>query len=651
MTDGIRRRFVPAALALAVPALAVAFAAANANPIAAFPSITLKVGNGVSQFHVPLLGFVLTMLLATVSAKRSRLRAVPLAAWAELTFGATHLLALLAFQWRQGLYDVVLGSPLTPRIYLFMGNVYVVVLLAMTTVGSAWAMTSLASDDGFVARFATSASRVVDARTVLLGSLVGLPLVSVSALASPGLWPLAAILLATGGGIWLNRGRRWRLLEDIKGILRTEIVLVVGLIVLSFAVRYYWGRHLLTATGPDFLRASDDGLSYDVLARQIAAGVAPPLKEASYWGGMLYWYFLGLLYRIWGAGNFVAAILVQSALGAIVPVATYLIGRDVLNSKSLAMTAGAICALNVTLIYVSGVIGMEALFVPLVCLGLVLLTRSWANDRASTGGFLAAGLFFGLANMARNELLGYPLVLLMVAAAFAVRRYRTAGDVRVATHEVRMVGVLCLGFFVVWMAQAFLNHALYGHFTLPSAQARETFARGTFGIEENAVLDSMGFNPFRDAVRSLGVFAAQPQRVVWLLASGFVKRFYTFLLLPNAGIFDPLTLTISGRINDVLPATSVNVSSVIEAYEILFGVAGVLAFLIRGGRRMVTASLLALLGYSCVLNAFIDAKSARHRAILIPVLTLCLMKGVEVVLQAFQPAPRFELESLPGREA
>jgi hypothetical protein len=428
-------------------------------------------------------------------------------------------------------------------------------------------------------------------------------------------------------------------------------VLVVGLIALSFAVRYYWGRHLLASTGSDFLRASDDGPSYDTLARQIAAGTPPALKEAAYWGGMLYWYFLGLVYRIWGVGNFAAAILVQSALGAIVPVATYVIGRDVLNSKSLAMTAGAMCALNVTLIYLCGVIGMEALFVPLVCSGLVLLTRSWADDRASTAGFLAAGLLFGLANMARNELLGYPLVLLVVAAVFAVRRYRSAGDVRVATHDVRMVVVLCLGFSLVWMAQAFVNHALYGHFTLPSAQARETFARGTFGIEENALLDSMGFNPFRDAARSLGVFAAQPQRVVWLLASGFVKRFYTFLLLPNAGIFDPLTLTISGRINDVLPAISVNYSSAIEAYEILFGVLGVMAFLIRGGRGMLTASLLALLGYSCVLNAFIDAKSARHRAIIIPVLTLCLMKGVEVVLRALRPVPRFELEPLPRGKA
>lgn len=651
MTDRIGRPLVPAVVALIVPALAVAFAAANANPIASFPSITLKVGHGVSQFHVPLLGFALAILLARVSAPRWHFRSAPLAVWVALAFGVTHLQALLAIQWRQGLYDLVLGGPHTPRTYLLMGNAYVVMLLAVMAVGSARFMTSLATGDGFVGRFTTSASRVVDARMFLLGSMAGLPLVSLLALASPRLWPLAVLLLAIGGGLWVNRGRGGRLLEGVKRIVRTEAVVVVGLIVISFAVRYYWGRHLLTSTGPDFLRASDDALAYDPLARQIAAGISPAIEVASHYGGMLYWYFLGLVYRIWGVGDFAAVITVQSVLGAVVPVATYLLARIVLDSKALAVAAGVVCALNVTLIFVSGVIGMEALFVPLVCSALVVLTRSWSIARASPWAFLGAGLLFGAANMTRNELFGYPLVLLVTAGAFAVVRYPLASDLRPASREVRMVLVLCLGFSVMWMAQALVTHALYGTYTLPSAQAPVTFARGTFGIDENVRLDSMGFNPFLDVSRSLQVLTAEPRRVVGLLASGFVKRLYTFLLLPNAGIFDPLTLTISGRINDVVPETSVNYSSVIEAYEILIGIVGMLAFLIRDGCRMVTATLLGLVGYSCVLNAVIDAKSARHRAILIPILTLCLMKGVEVVLGALRPARRFEREPLPGRKA
>ena len=46
--------------------------------------------------------------------------------------------------------------------------------------------------------------------------------------------------------------------------------------------------------------------------------------------------------------------------------------------------------------------------------------------------------------------------------------------------------------------------------------------------------------------------------------------------------------------------------------------------------------MLGLLGYSTFLNAVIDAKSARHRAILIPVLVICLMKGIEVILGRFR---------------
>jgi len=80
----------------------------------------------------------------------------------------------------------------------------------------------------------------------------------------------------------------------------------------------------------------------------------------------------------------------------------------------------------------------------------------------------------------------------------------------------------------------------------------------------------------------------------------------------------------------------VNFSSLIESYEILLGLLGAAAFIFLGKNRILIAAMLALPIYSTFLNALIDAKSARHRAILIPVLAICLMKGVEVILGRFR---------------
>lgn len=615
-------RLLLAAAAAAIPVLAVLFAYADAagNAIAAFPTVSLKVGNGVSELHVPALGLALAAAVSLWAARRWRLATWPIVSCAVVAFGITHLLALLAIQWRQGLYALALGGPHTPRIYLSLANVYIVAVLSGAAVAATWFVGMTAADARFVRRFLGIEG--VAARVLGGGWLAGIPLVSAAAFTTSRLWPLSAGILVLCGVAWVRKPRLPRPGATTISRARFDAVAASAIAVISFGVRYAWGRHLLSSTGADFIRASDDGTTYDELGRFIAAGAAPPIATATHFGGMLYWYFLGFLYKVFGVGNFSTVILVQSLLGAVVPVAMYFLARRVCKSAWLALAAATICSLNVVLIFLSGVIGMEALFVPLVALALGLLVRNWSAGRAPAAAFLAAGLLLGVANMTRNEIFGYPVMLLLLAVPLARGR------------DVRMAAVVCAGFAAVWMTQAAITRSLYGQWTLPSQQAPVTFARGTFGIDENVQLDRMGFNPFLDAPKAARVLAAQPRPVVSLLTTGFVKRLYTFLLLPNSGIFDPLALTTSGNINDVLPDRSVNYSSVIEAYELLIGLAGAAALLLDWrGRPMIVATLLGLLVYSCALNAFIDAKSARHRAIVIPILTLCLVKGVEVAMR------------------
>ena len=71
----------------------------------------------------------------------------------------------------------------------------------------------------------------------------------------------------------------------------------------AFALRWYWGRHVLSLTGNLYPTASDDGPTYDKLARIISTGHLPDAGDAFYWGGMLYWYVLGAVYRVRRKGS------------------------------------------------------------------------------------------------------------------------------------------------------------------------------------------------------------------------------------------------------------------------------------------------------------------------------------------------------------
>src|SRR5260221_4656269 len=95
------------------------------------------------------------------------------------------------------------------------------------------------------------------------------------------------------------------------------------LFVAAFVLRWWWGSHVL-ATG-QYLVASDDGLTYDRMAKILASGSLPEVSFHLGFGGDLYWYFLAAIYRVFGVGNFRVVIAIQAALGSAIPVATYFI--------------------------------------------------------------------------------------------------------------------------------------------------------------------------------------------------------------------------------------------------------------------------------------------------------------------------------------
>src|SRR5207253_3102845 len=118
------------------------------------------------------------------------------------------------------------------------------------------------------------------------------------------------------------------------------------------------------------------------------------------------------IYRVAGVGNFSAVIAVQSLLGALVPVAIYLIARRIGESQPAALAVGLVCAVHKVLIFLAGVLGMEALYIPLAYIGLTWLM----SEPRRLVAYFGIGVVLGLANGARNELFAFPFVLLLVTA-------------------------------------------------------------------------------------------------------------------------------------------------------------------------------------------------------------------------------------------
>ena len=98
-----------------------------------------------------------------------------------------------------------------------------------------------------------------------------------------------------------------------------------------------------------------------------------------------------------------------------------------------------------------------------------------------------------------------------------------------------------------------------------------------------------------------------------------------------------MTLTISGRIHDFFPEIRVSFSSLVEAYSIVFAFVGFVA-LARVRHRLHGIVLSVWVGYAMFLNVFVGVKSARHRAVLVPILIICLVKGIDLLIQRLYSA-------------
>lgn len=184
------------------------------------------------------------------------------------------------------------------------------------------------------------------------------------------------------------------------------------LFAVAFALRaaYAW-----FAMGPN-ATPSSDAASYDTVAWNLANGVGFALNGAAgpyptAFVPPVLPYVTSLLYRMVGH-QFFAAILLQCAIGALVPVLVANFARNTFGPGP-ARFAGWIAALNPLMVFFSGYLLTETLFSFMLLLALFATTEWLKTPRR--GRALGAGLLWGLAALTRPTALPLPLLVMMWA--------------------------------------------------------------------------------------------------------------------------------------------------------------------------------------------------------------------------------------------
>ena len=157
---------------------------------------------------------------------------------------------------------------------------------------------------------------------------------------------------------------------------------------------------LQSRANPYFDAPAMDPLYHHDWARAFAAGET--FWEDAYFRAPLYPWFLGVVYRLFGADNLLAPRIVQAALGSLSCGMLYLIGRSAF-SRTVGAIAGFAAATYWIFMYFDAelLIPVLIVFLDLVLLWLLL----WTGDRRSPLAWVLCGLTLGISALARPNIL------------------------------------------------------------------------------------------------------------------------------------------------------------------------------------------------------------------------------------------------------
>lgn len=418
------------------------------------------------------------------------------------------------------------------------------------------------------------------------------------------------------------------IIKPVLKILGNEKFFLAAVYILAFAVRYFWGTRLLAGVGENFILASDDAVSYDPMAAILARGEVLPKANVFGLNGFGYWHFLGIVYRIFGLHNFRAVIVIQSLIGAAVPVFTYMIAKRIFKVRPVSVISSLFTSFNLTLVFLSVVIGIEALYIPLFFLAVTVAAYFLTAGSFDYKKGLILGSLFGLANNIRGELLFAPFILVFLL--FISKMIKRPKDMMIAACSV------FLGFALLASIQHIICYKTYGEYHLT-----QNVLGNIYGIDkftgENKILDGLGFNPFKSIHSSLRVFFKEPVYISELVLSGFFKRSVIYYFQPNFGVFDPIFL--------VNPASGYffRYPVFLQLYGYIFILSGIWFSFIGKEKENIAAKMMLVIFalYISSIYTFVLIVNSRCRGVLIPVAALFAAYGISMLYRRTRESYRY----------
>lgn len=401
-----------------------------------------------------------------------------------------------------------------------------------------------------------------------------------------------------------------RLIESNK---KAEFIFMAVIFSFSFLLRYFWAHRIISLTGLDFLKASDDGLTYNAFGIDIAKG---KYIVDYYWGGYGYWFFIGLIYKVFGINNFNVLTLFQSLINATVPVFAYLIGKSCFDAR-VGILSAILTSLNMLIISLSVYIGMEALFIPMLMFSMFFLIKAILdNSILRYRHIFLAGFLFGLTNLFRQEVIFMPFLIGLLIIFYYKRKI---SRLRLSTAVVCLI----IGSLIPLVFQSTMNFLHGGQFKFSSSQAAVSFSLGC-GSEESAILSKMGFNPFSNIIGCVRVFSQQALKIIELFSLSMLKKGSRYLFFQDFGMFDPLFILNTGAAG----APYYRFPVAVAGLGIVFMIIGAIVTAIKRPFRLERAVLFTYVFYTISLYAAILATNSRHRGVLIPFFFISLSVGL-----------------------
>lgn len=349
---------------------------------------------------------------------------------------------------------------------------------------------------------------------------------------------------------------------------------IVILFFLALAVRCFFSVNVVSKTEArqpgQFILASDDGDTYDKAALEIAKDPAGTIgKKFRVWGGYFdygYAIFIAGIYKVFGR-NFFAVTFIQSILGAFLPVAVYLLGK-VLFSRATGAVAGFAMAIKNPVVFLSVVLGHEAIWMPVFVVFILALSYAYKERRYLYRGAAMAGLALGFVCVFR----GLFINLIPFTAIWMVLFWKEK-NVR---DRVLAAGAFCLvAALVIGLASAVFHSPLSSGSKDRVRQVWEgNHLYDQFEGIGNDQLINIGINFAADGPAALKTIVAHPVAFAKVALRIYPLRIIGYFSANQFGFFDLLYLVNSAKVPN-------SFMSNLEFYFTLFFLIGLILCLKR----------------------------------------------------------------------